>query len=145
MMSQQTKQNRSLAVELPLCFLFCKIQWTELQRRNKPSFICYTSSSIGLIRLYNVFNSVNFLHIYVCPLTFLSQVKTARRKLLCTICFFCLQSLNQDVTVHSPAVQNIRLPDEPAGRKLSITYQSDKSDMWNCTGEKDLKSYFKQI
>lgn len=45
--------------------------------------------------------------------------------------------------MHSPAVQNIRLPDEPAGRKLSITYQSDKSDMWNCTGEKDLKSYFK--
>lgn len=134
MMSQlvnKTKENKtkkSLTVELPLCFLFCKIQWTESQRRNKPSFIYYTSAGIGLIWLHNFFRSINFLQFWFCPLTFLSQVKTVRRKLVCTLYFSCLQSLDQDLTVHSPAVQN-RLPDEPADRKPNITYQSEKSDM----------------
>lgn len=47
--------------------------------------------------------------------------------------------------MHSPAVQNTRLPREPAGRKPSVRYLSEKSDMPICIRGERIKKHFKLI
>lgn len=45
--------------------------------------------------------------------------------------------------MHSPAVQNISFPDEPADRKTRIMYQHEKSALGVCALEGDIKTLFR--